>query len=199
MTARELLGSDHPLTRATRHFEIACVQMLCGLTILAAIAAFAHGPLRRAELAAGLATCAVLGMLVAFAWFGRRGRALEVIIAGDEDLPLDELAPVRRRLHDAGRRARLAGSLEHCLVLAREWDRTPPPLRPVANVRLLMAHERVVREIACLLRAEAVPRARGVALSEWLLSDGVTSPLYRSDDDALRRELGRIRFALDAR
>jgi hypothetical protein len=43
-----------------------------------------------------------------------------------------------------------------------------------------------------------VPRVRGVALCERLLSDGVSSPLYRNDGEALRRELGRIRFALDA-
>ena len=64
-------------------------------------------------------------------------------------------------------------------------------------MRLFAAHQELVREIASLLRADAVPRARGVALCEWLLTDGVSSPLYRSDGDALARELGRIRFDLE--
>ena len=72
-------------------------------------------------------------------------------------------------------------------------------MRPVGNMRLLLPHEHDVRDIARLLRADAVPRVRGVALCEWLLTDGVTSPLFRADGEAVRRELGRIRFALDAR
>ena len=76
MTARELLGSDHPLTRASRRFENACLQLLCGLTILAAIAVFAYGPARRAELTAGLGTCVILGGLLASSWWaGASGRS----------------------------------------------------------------------------------------------------------------------------
>jgi hypothetical protein len=199
MTACELLGSDHPLTRASRRFENARLQLFCGLTILAAIAVFAYGQARRAELTAGIATCVILGGLVMSSWMSRRERALEVILSGHEDLPLSELQPLRRRLLDARRRAQLAASLERCLVAARDWDRTLPNLRPLGNVRLFAAHQELVREIASLLRADAVPRARGVALCEWLLTDGVSSPLYRSDGDALARELGRIRFDLAAR
>jgi hypothetical protein len=198
MTARELLGSSHPLTRAARRVETACAQLLCGLAILAGIVVFAHGAARDVEIAASAAACALLGIAAAGAWWGRRERALELIIAGDEGLPLSELEPLRRRLRDGRRRARLAASLERCLRAAEEWDRTLPRLRPVANVRLLLEHESIVREIASLLRSEAVACARGVALCEWLLSDGVASPLYCDDGDALRRELGRIRFALDA-
>jgi hypothetical protein len=68
----------------------------------------------------------------------------------------------------------------------------------VANVRLLLPLREDVGAIARLLRVDSVPRVRGVALCEWLLTDGVNSPLFRNDTDALRRELGRIRFALDA-
>jgi hypothetical protein len=198
MTARELLGSDHPLTRATRRFETACVHLLCGLAMLAGIAVFASGPVRPPELAAGIAGCVILGALAAIRWDSRRRRALEVIIAGHEDLPLNELEPVRRRLHDGRRRSQLASSLEGYLQRAEKWDRTLPRFRPVGNARLLMLYADTIREIARLLRADAVPRARGVALCEWLLTDGVTSPLFRNDSDALRRELGRIRFDLEA-
>lgn len=198
MTAADALGHDHPFTRATRRFESACLQLLSGLTILVAIVIFAHGPARRVELAIGTGTCAVLAALVAVSWSNRRQRAVELIIAGNEDLPLRELEPVRQRLRDPRRRALLASSLERYLRYGKCWAVTPVYMRPVGNARLLVPLENDVRDIARLLRAEAVPRVRGVALVEWLLSDGVTSPLFRADGDALRRELGRIRFALNA-
>ncbi len=198
MTAADLLGSSHPLTRATRRFENARLQLLSGLLILAGTVALARGPARPVELFAGAAICAILGGLVASAWFGRRRRALEVIIAGDEDLPLAELEPVRRRLRDARRRAALASALDRCLHAAQQWDRTIPSMRPLSNVRLLLPLAEDVREIERLLRQDSLPRVRGVALCEWLLTDGVTSPLFGRDGDALRRELGRIRFNLNA-
>ena len=199
MTAGELLGRTHPLTCATRRFESACRQLLIGLTVLAAVGLFVHGPARHAELAVAIAACAVLGALVAGSSANRRRRALELIIAGNEDLPLDELEPVRRRLRDPRGRSQLASSLERSLRFAERWDEIAPHMRPVGNMRLLLPHENLVRDIARLLRVDAPPRVRGVALCEWLLTDGVASPLFRNDGDALRRELGRIRFALDAR
>jgi hypothetical protein len=198
MTAADALGRDHPLTRATRRFESACLQFLSGLTILAAIVIFAHGPARRLELAIGIGTCAVLTALVVVSRSNRRQRAMDVINAGNEDLPLRELEPVRQRLRDSRRRALLAGSLERYLRYGERWPATPASMRPVANVRLLVPLENDVRDIARLLRADAIQRVRGVALVEWLLSDGVSSPLFKADGDALRRELGRIRFALSA-
>jgi hypothetical protein len=196
MEAADLLGSSHPLTRATRRFETACLQLLAGLALLAGIVLFAQGPGRSAWLVAGIVICAVLSGLVASAWCGRRRRAFEVILAGDEDLPLQELEPVRRRLEDPHRRSQLASSLDRCLRSAERWHETSPPLRPVSNVRLLLPLQDDVRDIQSLLRAETVPRVLGVALCEQLLSDGVTSPLYGRDGDALRRKLGRIRYAL---
>jgi hypothetical protein len=199
MTADHLLGESHPLTRASRRFEGACLQLLSGVTVLAAIVLLAHGPARPIELAVGAGTCVVLVGLVAASWCSRRRQALELILAGDEDLPLQELVPLRRRLRDRRGRSRLARSLEHSLRLAERWDETPPQLRPVANLRLLLPLQEEVRDIARLLRLVSVPRVRGVALCEWLLTDGVTSPLFGNDGDALRRELGRIRFDLAAR
>jgi hypothetical protein len=199
MTAGELLGRTHPLTCATRRFESARLQLLIGLTALAAIGLLVHGPARRVDLAIGVAICGVLGALFVSSWFRRRRRALELIIAGEEDLPLAELEPVRRRLRDPRGRARLASSLERSLRSAERWYEIAPHMRPVGNMRLLLPHEDDVRDIARLLRVDIVPRVRGVALCESLLTDGVTSPLFRNDGDALRRELGRIRFALDAR
>lgn len=199
MPARDLLGSSHPLVRATRRFEIVCLQLLSGLAFVAAIVLFTNGSARRAELPAAIVVCVILTGLATAFWSSRRQCALDVIIAGDEDLPLDELEPVRRRLHDSRRRAQLASSLERCLHSAERWHQISPQFRPVANVRLLLPLRDDVREIQRLLCADGLPRVRGVALCEWLLTDGATSPLYRSDGDAVRRELGRIRFALDAR
>ena len=121
-----------------------------------------------------------------------------MIIAGEEELPLAELDPVRRRLENPRYRARLAYALDRSMRAADQWHRTMPSMRPLSNVRLLLPLADDVREIQRLLRRDSVPRVRGVALCEWLLTDGVTSPLFGRDGEALRRELGRIRFNLAA-
>jgi hypothetical protein len=198
MVTADLLGSNHPLARATRRLRSACLHLLYGAALLPAIAVFAPGPARRVELGAAGVTCVLLGGLALAAWGIQRQHALQVIIAGGEDLPLGELEPVRRRLSDPRRRLQLAASFDRYLRAATQWHRTPPQLRPPANVRMLLPLQDDVREIARLLRADTLPRVRGVALCERLLTDGATSPLYSSDPDALRRELGRIRFALAA-
>ena len=199
MTAADLLGQTHPLTRASRRFDTACLQLLSSLAILAAIVLFAHGPARSAELVVAAAACVASGGFAAGSLCSRRRQALELILSGDEDLPLEALAPLRRRLEDPRRRELLASSLERYLRSAERWHQTAPLMRPVGNARLLLPVEDEVRTIARLLRAGTVPHVRGVALCEQLLSDGTRSPLYGSDADALRRELGRIRFCLDAR
>jgi hypothetical protein len=199
MEAKDLLGSSHPLARATRLFDAACTQILCGLAVLAVSLPFAASPVRRTELVMGSAMCAVGSGLVPVFWSIRRQRALAMIIRGDEELPVDELEPVRRRLRDGRRRAQLASSLEYMLHSAEQWHELPPRLRPPGKILLLLPLSDDVREIERLLRADGVSRVRGVALCEQLLTDGVTSPLYRGGEDALRRELGRIRFALDER
>jgi hypothetical protein len=198
MTPADLLGRTHPLSRATRRFATACLQLASGLVLLTIMILFARGPARALEVAVGAGTSAVLGCFVAAGWCRRRRCALELIIGGDEHLPLIELAALRQRLRDPRRRARLASSLERCLRSAERWDRTAPNMRPVANVRLLLPLADDVRAIAHLLRAATVPRVRGVALCESLLTDGAGSPLYGNDAEGLRRELGRIRFSLQA-
>jgi hypothetical protein len=199
MEARDLLGSSHPLARATRLYDAARMQVLCGVGVLAVSIPFAASPVRRVELVVGVALCAVGSGLVPISWSIRRQRALAMIIGGDEALPVDELEPVRRRLRDRRRRAQLASSLEHSLHSAEHWDQVPPRLRPPGKIRLLLPLSDEVREIERLLCADGVKRVRGVALCEQLLSDGVTSPLFSGDEVALRHELGRIRLALDAR
>ncbi len=199
MEARDLLGSSHPLARATRQFDAACTQVLCGLAVLAVSVPFAAQPVRRAEITIGIALVAFGSGLAPVFWSLRRQRALAMIIRGDEELPVDELEPVRRRLRDRRKRAQLASSLEHMLHSAEQWQQIPPRLRPPGKIRLLLPLSDEVREIERLLCADGVARVRGVALCEQLLTDGVTSPLFSGDADALRRELGRIRFALDAR
>jgi hypothetical protein len=199
MTAADLLGQTHPLTRASRRFDTACLQLLSGLTILVAIVLFAHGPGRRLEVVVGAATCVAISGLAAGAFCSRRRHARELILAGYEDLPLDALVPIRRRLDDPRRREQLAASLERYLRSARRWHQTAPPMRPIGNAPMLLPFEDDVRTIALLLRADTVSHVRGVALCACLLTDGTRSPLYGTDADALRRELGRIRFSLDAR
>lgn len=185
--------------RATERCHRARTGLLCGVALLAATGLAARGPERPAELAVAGAICAFLGGLALTARATQRARVIELIIAGREDLHLAELEPARRRLQNPRRRAALASSLQRCLRSAERWDRIPTHFRPVANVRLLLPCRNDVIALERLLCTDTLPRVRGVALCEWLLVDGTTSPLYGNDADALQRELGRIRFMLEAR
>ena len=63
MTAADLLGSGHPLARATRRFETACLHLLSGLLVLAGFVCFARGPARSVEIVAAAAICLILAGL----------------------------------------------------------------------------------------------------------------------------------------
>jgi len=90
-------------------------------------------------------------------------------------------------------RARLASSFEHVIeeaLGARRVAFGPPMVCPW--VAAPVAGQ--LRVVAELLRG-ACPGLRGVALARRLLTDG-DSPLYGRDVEALREELGRVRFSL---
>jgi len=72
----------------------------------------------------------------------------------------------------------------------------PASVRPLFDVRTVAAVVDDLQEIVALLRAGGT-RARGVALAERLLTEGV-SPLYGYDAIALRDELRRVRYLLTA-
>jgi hypothetical protein len=72
----------------------------------------------------------------------------------------------------------------------------PASVRPLFDVGTVAAVAEDLRAIVALLHA-GVPQARGIALAERLLTEGV-SPLYGYDALALRDELRRVRYLLTA-
>jgi len=123
----------------------------------------------------------------------RRRLAVDLIAEGRVALPLWAVERERRRLVDPRGRARLASSFEHVIeeaLGARRVAFGPPMVCPW--VAAPVAGQ--LRVVAELLRG-ACPGLRGVALARRLLTDG-DSPLYGRDVEALREELGRVRFSL---
>jgi hypothetical protein len=119
------------------------------------------------------------------------------VLDGRETLPLAPIQRERQRLLEARTRRYVARSFERVLQhVTRRPAPVPASVRPLFDVRTVAAVVDDLREIVTLLHA-GVPRARGVALAERLLTEGV-SPLYGYDAMALRDELHRVRYLLTA-
>jgi hypothetical protein len=94
-------------------------------------------------------------------------------------------------LSDPEHRAHLAQSIERLAHRPAPSGLQPAAFPPV-DARVIRPLAGKLEELARQLREEHVaPRA--VALAEQLISQP-TSPLYGSDGDLLRRELGRVRY-----
>jgi hypothetical protein len=79
-------------------------------------------------------------------------------------------------------------------VQAAERPPAQPRARPVFSAHVVRSVGPELRAIAEQLTA-AAPGVRGVALIDRLLHSGA-SPLYGSEVEPLRRELGRARYLL---
>ena len=132
----------------------------------------------------------VLGCRMMWLLASRREVCLELIATGHESLPLAAVVRERDRLANPKHQAHLARSIER-LARPQTTGRQAAALAPVdAGVMRSLAGQ--LEELARHLREEHVaPRA--VALAEQLISRP-TSPLYGSQADLLRRELGRVRY-----
>jgi hypothetical protein len=193
--AREVLGAEHPLSRAvsalravTRH--MLTIGALLSVGTVASVAGATWGePLTAAAGAVLLTLAAAAGVLVATR--GRHARAL--IEHGDEDLPIAAVRRQRQRLLDDDRRTHLARLLDRIARQSTEpWP--PGPVRPLYDPRTIAATAADLRDVAYLLRNRP-QSARGVAAAQRLVTDGA-SPLHGCDARALRTELQRIRFLL---
>ena len=144
-----------------------------------------------ASLVMGSAALAlVLGCRMMWLLASRREVCLELIATGHESLPLAEVVRERDRL------ARSAApgaprTIHRARRAPQTTGREAAAIPPVdGRVRRSLAEQ--LEELARRLREEDVaPRA--VALAEQLISRP-TSPLYGSEADLLRRELGRVRY-----
>lgn len=193
----DVLGPGHPLTRASRELDAAIRQMsmvavLLGGSLGAVLAGGAWA--RSTAVAAGLV---LVGTAVRAALRAqtRRDRALDLVIAGPDRLPLPVLQRQRRRLASPRTRHTLARTLESMVqeTLHRSWTH-PLSSRPALHAPLIAGAQGELRELAALLRSGSAA-VRGVALCERIVTMG-TSPLYGRDLGPLRRELQRARFLL---
>jgi hypothetical protein len=193
--AMRLLGASHPLAVLLHRWENAVEQALGVAALQAAGGALMCGgaPFGRSLALVATVVQIALGWRLALLGMARRDLCLELIIEGRGGVPLAAVEHERRRL-DPCRRARLARSIEELVELADRWPTRPAEPRPLFDSRLVRQVAPQLRETACLMRA-GDPPAPGVALVERLVTSG-TSPLYGSDVEQLRRELGRARYLL---
>jgi hypothetical protein len=198
-SAAAALGPGHPLARAARARTTFTGQLAATSALLAASAtdAVVHGAPAVALLSSALvvelwATCAL-----AFASSRLRQLARDVIADADHPPAVAEIAAERARLANPRRREQLGRDLERAVHAAEHWHELSITSRPPPTVRDLLQCATTAREVTRLVQ-DGRTSVRGVALLDRLLCGGFASPLYAGSPDRLTRELGRIRFLLDA-
>jgi hypothetical protein len=195
----DLLGSEHPYTRANEQLAAFRRQLSAvGLLLLGSVGALILGLGQALPLLIGSAIVAlVLAALAGEQWDRRRFAARQLVLDGRESLPLGPVQRERRRLLEARTRHYVARSFERVLQhVTRRPAPIPASVRPLFDVGTVASVTEDLREIVKLLHS-GVAHARGVALAERLLTEGV-SPLYGYDAIALRDELRRVRYLLTA-
>ena len=133
----------------------------------------------------------VLGCRIVLLRLQLRGQCLELIVEGNEDLPVAAVAAERARLVAPRHQQQLARTLER-IVCLEPVSSLLLTARPIVHARVVNALAPQLRELMHRLRQEQVS-CRGVALVEELISSP-GSPLYGTDPDELARELGRVRY-----
>jgi hypothetical protein len=144
------------------------------------------------------AVLAVWSVVLVMRMQEKRDRAVDVILAGREDLPIALVQRERRRLVSTRTRTRLARNLQEVVDRTVQRSRFPRPLPALYAPRVISPLVTELLEISSLLDAADVP-ARGVARVERLLTHAATSPLYAEDVSALRDELTQVRELLTRR
>jgi hypothetical protein len=126
----------------------------------------------------------------------RRDRVLDLILDGQEDLPIALVQRQRRRLASAKVRRGLARTLDSMVqeTLGPRTLALRSP-RPMLFRPAIMAAHADVRELIELLRGRQAT-VRGVAFTECLVTRG-DSALYGHDTAALRDALRRARALLE--
>ena len=192
-SASAVLGSDHPLARATEALDGVVRQ---SLAVAAVLVGSGIDLMDGRAWAATLAASATIVLLILTAVAAackqtQRDRALALILEGRESVPVAAVQRQRRRLLDPRTRTTLARNLAEIIDQAS-------PCRGLRACRICPLFERAVvravaddlRAIIRLLGSEQAP-VRGVALVEHLLTDAF-SPLYGNQAEPLREELHRI-------
>jgi hypothetical protein len=196
-SASAVLGSDHPLARATDALDNIVRQSLAVAAVLVgSIIDLIVGRPWGGTLAASAAIVLLgLAAIATACKKAQRDRALSLIREGRENVPVAAVQRQRRRLGDPRTRTTLARSLTDMIDQAS-------PRRGLLACRICPLFDRaVIRTVADDLRAvirlldtDHAP-VRGVALVEHLLIDAF-SPLYGNQTEPLRQELHRIAHLL---
>jgi hypothetical protein len=193
----DVLGLDHPLTRASEALDATVKQLLVVVALLAGglAASLEHARWgREVAISAGL----VLAVFAFVAWIraqARRDRVLDLILEGREALPLSVIQRECRRLAALRTRRSLASTLESMVEETLQRGRLGRrSARPLLSRALVTEAQDEMRSIARLLLGETA-RIRGVALVERVVTHG-ESPLYGDNSTALRSELARARVLL---
>jgi hypothetical protein len=198
-SAATVLGVDHPVARAARARSILGGQLAVTSAVLAALIvyALAHGAAGVTLLCSALvvelwATCGL-----AFTSGRLRERARDVIADVDHPPRAAEIAAESAHLASSRRREQLARSLERALYAAEHWPELSITSRPPPTVRHLLQCRETAQAVTRHVR-DSGTAVRGVALLDRLVCGGYSSALYAGCPDRLARELGRIRFLLEA-
>lgn len=195
--AANTLGAGHPLARTQLAVTIAARQAATASALLVAAPWIALID-RRLAFATGVAAVLVVTILcavIAVLRSQRRAMVRALILHGDASTV--ELVRIEMgRLLQPTHRADVACRLGRTLHEAEHWNEYLPASRPPAGVRHLRPSAQAIHEIMDALHADGVsPRA--VILVERFVQGGYGADAYHaSGPDAVRRELGRIRFEL---
>jgi hypothetical protein len=197
-SAKAELGQDHPLVGLLASLQTS-VEQMWAIAVAATIGSAIQLSAARSPLALLVGAGAAEVIPIA-RWetlrVAVRDACLGLLTEGRGGAHIRVLERERCRLVEPRHLATLARSIA---LLVQDAER--PPIRPRAR---LVFDVRVVRSVAPELRAIAerllapAPAVQGVALVERLLRNG-GSPLYGSEVEQLRRELGRARYLLPER
>lgn len=193
--AREWLGPGDPLAKVFARLTETFDQLVTSGVIAGAAALWLakSGPWGTELVVAAVLTLLLLACRLAILIAERNELALELIIRGRGDIPLETVARLRRRLLDRRARRRLARTI----AAIRDVSTRPPfaGCTPV-NARVIDAVDRELAHVIALLSAERAG-IRGSARAYRLVT-GPASVLFGDDVHALREELNQIRFLFEA-
>jgi hypothetical protein len=189
----------HPLVGLLAVLQTAVAQMsvVAAIAVIGSALRLAGSP--RPPVALLVGACAA-ELILAARWLSKRAAmremCLELLAEGHCRAHIRLLERERRRLMAPRHRIMLAPWIIG-LVKAAERPQPRGLGRPVFTASVVRTLAPELRGIAERLAAPAAS-AHGLALLERLLHNGV-SPLYGSEVEPLRRELGRARYLLEDR
>jgi hypothetical protein len=192
--------ADHPVARALAARALLARHALAAAATLGAaiVGELAGAPRATALLIAAAVAALGFGAALLAVEGTVRSRAVAALAAGEERVVGGISKPLVQRLCGRRVRQKLARSLERAVQDAHGRVALPAHLRPVGALHHLPQARDQIDAVVALLRREAAVGARGVALCQRLVCDGLTSPLYGGQVEPLRHELRRIAFALEA-